>query len=458
MSAPRSPSKIAPAKGLNFLKARLNKHRSPESPEQVRPPIRSASLLRKEETTASIDVRSVGNLLQSGKHVPRFTKRTPSIRTAVRKYESMTFRQRFMGLPEEIRNKVYDYVITCDAPDESIFSPLEHCGSGYLDCSRGFITLDAGEHADILLLDEISVSLHGRAYGTISPTSFSSHTSCASPSNSYGTSWGSAGAARKPHPVRLPRPREPKIQFTSKDGKLRIRHVDPLPLTWPKYVRKGDALWKEMMRRWSAHEDAKVYFDEQIDIFARDDFSSTNSSDSELPSRQSELFLPPLFASVSKGSLQDITILRHAHTLHLNLTLHEIKPLSFSSARPIRTTSASAFSAHATLQDGKHPLAQAARYIVSSLSQLPHLKSVSLNLTLYPGPLGDTTFHGYDKYFTTWEDIDDMWFVLAPLKQVRGMESIVVKRLGSCVRWGRKGSSLFPAGQGLNVVENWTFP
>lgn len=155
MPPPKSPSKPTSSKGLNFLKVRLNKRRSSDSQETVRPPTRSASPLRHQEITASIDAQFVDNLLQGGKHVPRFTKRIPSIRTAVRKYESMTFRQRFMGLPEEVRNKVYDYVIARDTPDESIWSPLEHCGAGFIDCSRGIITLDAGDHADILYLDEV---------------------------------------------------------------------------------------------------------------------------------------------------------------------------------------------------------------------------------------------------------------------------------------------------------------
>lgn len=308
----------------------------------------------------------------------------------------------------------------------------------------------------MLTHSQIPVSLHSRQYGAISPTSFSSHTSCASPSNSYGTPWGSARTPRKPQPNQPPSPREAKIQFTSKDGKLRVRHVDPAPLTWPKYIRKGDALWRELMRRWSAHEDAKIYFEDNIDIFARQNFSST-SSDSEVPSPHSEISLPPLFESVQKGSLQEITILQQAHTLHLNLTLYEIKPFGFSPPRHTRTTSASPFSAYATPQDDKHPLAQAVRYITSSLSQLPNLRSVSLNLTLYPGPIGDTTAHGYDKFFTTWEEIDGLWYVLVPLKRVEGMNSILVRRLGSCVRWGRRGSSLFPEGKGLSVVENDAF-
>lgn len=151
----KSSSKPTSSKGLKFLKVRLNKHRSSDSQETVRPPTCSASPLRHHETTASIDAQFVDNLLQGGKHVPRFTKRMPSIRTAVKKYESMTFRQKFMGLPEEVRNKIYDYVIVRDTPDESIRSPLEHCGAGFVDCSRGIITLDAGDHADILYLSEV---------------------------------------------------------------------------------------------------------------------------------------------------------------------------------------------------------------------------------------------------------------------------------------------------------------
>lgn len=61
-----------------------------------------------------------------------------------------------MALPEEVRNKVYDYVIAHDTPEESIWSPLEHCGAGFVDCSRGIITLDAGDNSDILYLDEVS--------------------------------------------------------------------------------------------------------------------------------------------------------------------------------------------------------------------------------------------------------------------------------------------------------------
>lgn len=76
----------------------------------------------------------------------------------------MTFRQRFMALPEEVRNRAYDYVIARDTPDESIWSPLEHCGAGFVDCSRGIITLDAGDHADIMYLDEVSFFFpHARA-------------------------------------------------------------------------------------------------------------------------------------------------------------------------------------------------------------------------------------------------------------------------------------------------------
>lgn len=300
---------------------------------------------------------------------------------------------------------------------------------------------------------QIPVSFHSRQYGAISPTSFSSHTSCTSPSNSYGTAWGSVRSPRKLQPVQPPRPREPKFQSTSKDGKLRVRHVDPVPITWPKYVRKGDVLWKELIGRWSSHEDAKVYFEDDIDIFARQNFSSP-SSDSEALSPHSSISLPSLFASVQKGSLQDITILQQAHTLHLNLTLYEIEPLGFSPPHQPSTTSPSQFSAHTTPQNNNHPLTQAIRHIVSSLSQLPNIKSVSLNLTLYPGPIGDTTVHGYDKYFTTWEEIDGLWVVLAPLKRVRGMDSIIVRRLGSCVRWGRRGCSLFPKGGGLSIVEH----
>ncbi|KAE9994364.1 hypothetical protein EG327_010804 [Venturia inaequalis] len=461
MPSPKSPSKLSSSKGLNFLKVHLNKRRSSDLPENARPPTRSASPWRLQETTtASIDAQFADNLQQDGKIVPRFTKRMPSIRTAVRKYESMAFRQRFMALPEEVRNKVYDYVIDRDTPEESIWSPLEHCGAGFVDCSRGIITLDAGDHADILYLDEIPVSLHSRQYGALSPTSFSSHTSCASPSNSYGTPWGSSRTLHKPQSIQPPRPQNPKLQCTSKDGRLHVRHVDPVPLTWPKYVRKGDTLWKELMRRWGSHEDAKVTFTDDIDIFARQNSSSTTSSDSEAQSPHSEISLPPLFESVTKGSLQDITILQQAHTLHLNLTLYEIEPLACSPPKHPNPTEPNLFSAYTTPRgdDTTHPLTQAVRYIVSSLSHLSNLRSISLNLTLYPGPIGDTTSHGYDKYFTTWEEIDALWAVLAPLKRVEGMDSIVVARLGSCVRWGRRGSSLFPEGKGLSVVENEAFP
>lgn len=72
--------------------------------------------------------------------------------------------------------------------------------------------------------------------------------------------------------------------------------------------------------------------------------------------------------------------------------------------------------------------------------------------------MGDTSSHGYDKYFTTWEEIDGLWLLLAPLKSIPGMQSIIVRRLGACVRWGRKGSSLFPTGYGLSVVEDEGFP
>lgn len=207
------------------------------------------------------------------------------------------------------------------------------------------------------------------------------------------------------------------------------------------------------MRRWSAHEDAKVFFDDDIDIFTRQN-SSSASSDSEALSPRPEIALPPLFESVQKGSLQDFTILQQSHTLHLNLNIYEMKPLGFSPPRHTGSMDASPFSAYVTPGDDMHPLAKAVRFIASSLSQLSNLRSISLNLTLYPGPIGDTTFHGYDKYFATWEEIDGLWSILAPLKRVEGMDSILVKRLGSCVRWGRRGSSLFPEGKGLSVVEN----
>lgn len=155
MPPPKSPSKL-PSKGLNFLKARLNKRRYSNSPEQGRTPSRSASPLRQQETTASIDAQFVENLLQGGKHVPRFQKRMPSIRTAFRKYESMTFRQRFMGLPDEVRDKVYDYVIARETHDD--WNVSEHCQAGFVDCSRGVISLEAGDPADVLYLDEVCLT------------------------------------------------------------------------------------------------------------------------------------------------------------------------------------------------------------------------------------------------------------------------------------------------------------
>ncbi|TID17729.1 hypothetical protein E2P81_ATG10707 [Venturia nashicola] len=459
MTLPQSPLKPASIKGLKFFKARLNTRRSCDSSGNAWSPSRSASPLRNEErSTTNIDTQFVEYLLQGGKTVPRFTKKMPSIRTAVRKYESMAFRQRFMALPKEVRNKVCDYVIARDPSEESIWSSFEQCGAGFVDCSRGTITLDAGDNADIVYLDEIPVSLHSRPYGAISQTSFSSHTSCASPSSSYGTSCGSPRIAPKSQPIQTSIPQVPKFQHTSKDGKLRVRHVDPLPLTWPKYVRKGDTLWKELMRRWSSHEDAEVTFSDDIDILGRQNFSST-SSVSEFLSLRSEISLPSLFESVQKGSLQDITVLQQAHTLHLNLNIYEMKTLGFSPPRESCKNEDSPFSAHVTPgDDDLHPLSQAARYIASSLSQLSNLRSITLSLTLYPGPIGDTTSHGYDKYFSTLEEIEELWFVLAPLKRVEGMDSILVKRLGSCVRWGKRGSSLFPEGGGLSVVENEAFP
>ena len=58
-----------------------------------------------------------------------------------------------MALPEELRNKVYDYVITGDTQDGWGLS--ENCGNGFVDCSRGVISQDVGDRADFAHLDDV---------------------------------------------------------------------------------------------------------------------------------------------------------------------------------------------------------------------------------------------------------------------------------------------------------------
>jgi hypothetical protein len=101
----------------------------------------------------SAESEFVNNLLRGGKQAPRFQKRIPSIRTAMKKYESMTFRQRFLALPDEIRNKVYDYIIVSGIENEWILS--KNCGAGFIDYSRGFVPHDGGSCADIEFLDDV---------------------------------------------------------------------------------------------------------------------------------------------------------------------------------------------------------------------------------------------------------------------------------------------------------------
>jgi hypothetical protein len=243
-------------------------------------------------------------------------------------------------------------------------------------------------------------------------------------------------------------PKEPQLQFFSKDEKLHVYHVYPIPTTRPKHVQEGDSLWKELMRRWCGHEDATVHVEEQFNVF---DIITTEKSevlDNEDYEPRSAV-LPPLFRHLLQASVLERTILRQMHTLHLALTLYGI-PLAFSSPNLDRPDSP--FSIHDT-KNQTHPLTQAVRHIASSLTDLAHLTSTSLTLTLYPGPAGDTTWHGYEKYFTTLEEMDGLWDIVAPLKNLEGMKKIIVRRLGACVRWGRRGSSLFPVGDGMSIVE-----
>jgi hypothetical protein len=64
----------------------------------------------------------------------------------VKRYESVTFRQRYLALSEDIRNHIYDYVIAGDVEEEWSF--VVKCGSGFSDCSLGVISLDGGGSSD----------------------------------------------------------------------------------------------------------------------------------------------------------------------------------------------------------------------------------------------------------------------------------------------------------------------
>jgi hypothetical protein len=463
MYSPRSPSKPPPYKGLSFLKARLHTRRDSHSSDKERPSSRLS--LRSKEQTPSANSQFVGDLLHGGKTVPRFQKRMPTMRTAVRKYESVIFRQRFMALPEEVRNQVYDYVIAGDTEDGGELS--ENCRCRFVDCSRGVISHDIGDGVDFEFLDDVGtiessyelhtdsvnqipVLLQSRPYSASSLSSLSSHTSCSSPSTCYST--------RRFSNIRpsMPSNELPEIrrQYSSQERNLiQVYHVNGIPTTWPRYVRRGDEIWKELISRWIRYDNAKVHFEDHLHMF------EVHASQNDDPSavKRSELepdVLPPLFAHVSQDSLLNTTILQQTHSLHLALTIHEM-PLVFSS--PHRTRTDSLFSIHET-EGENHPLIDAVHHITSSLKQMTNLTCITLTLNLYPGPLGDKSFHRYKKYFTTLEEVNALWYMLAPLKSVDGIETIVVKRLGSCVRWGRRRSSLFPEREGVSVIENEGFP
>jgi hypothetical protein len=220
------------------------------------------------------------------------------------------------------------------------------------------------------------------------------------------------------------------------DGTLIFRSEYPQP-DHLHYIRKGGPMWQELFDVWLAHAECELshVFDLNFNNYAKTHLESVNGLYLGSP-HHSTLSLTahphPLLArqlrSIARCSIR---------TCKLNLALYGVDFDFVHAAKSLYTS----------------PLYTTVSQTAHSLMQILKTSNLRIEISFWPGKYMEYSDHGWSPYFESDADVEGLWTLLKPFKEVPGIQSVRANRLRGSTLWSRHPNSLYPENPPLVVVE-----